>query len=81
VITSLTMLVAAPGPLILTSAVIGFAGTVIFPAALWLLNRRLAPRLPAWAVPGRASQWLLGVAWVVYLALAVAYLAALGFTE
>src|SRR5574341_1573863 len=40
VITSLTMLVAAPGPLILTSAVIRFVGTVIFPVALWRLNRR-----------------------------------------
>jgi hypothetical protein len=77
VITSLTMLVAAPGPLILTSAVIGFVGTVIFPAALWLLNRRLAPQLPAWAAPSLASQALLGVSFVAYVALAVAYLAAL----
>jgi hypothetical protein len=80
VITSLTMLMAAPGPLILTSAVIGFVGTVIFPVALWLLNRRLASQLPAWAAPSRASQWLLGVSFVTYVALALAYVAALGGT-
>ena len=52
VITCLTMLLDAPGPLILLSAVIGFAGTVIFPPALFVLNyRRLAPALPAWARP------------------------------
>lgn len=77
VITSLTMLVAAPGPLILTSAVIGFVGTVIFPAALWWLNRRLASQLPAWAAPGRTSQWLLIGSFAAYLALAMAYLRAL----
>jgi hypothetical protein len=77
VITSLTMLVAAPGPLILTSAVIGFAGTVIFPVALWRLNRGLASQLPAWAAPGLASQGLLGVSFVAYVALALAYVAAL----
>jgi hypothetical protein len=75
VITSLTMLVAAPGPLILTSAVIGFIGTVIFPIALVALNRRLAPVVPSWAASGRASQWLLGVSFVAYAGLALAYLA------
>ena len=78
VVTSLTMLLDAPGPLILTSAVIGFAGTVIFPPALYLLNhRRLAPHLPEWARPRAGSRWLLGVSFVAYLALAVAYLVAL----
>jgi hypothetical protein len=75
VITCLTMLLDAPGPLILTSAVIGFAGTVIFPAALWLLNHRLLPRaLPAWARPSNTSACLLGVSFVAYLLLALAYL-------
>jgi hypothetical protein len=74
VVTSLTMLLTAPGPLIMASAVIGFVGTVIFPIALWLLNRRLAPQLPAWARPGRGSAWLLGICFVAYLGLAVAYL-------
>jgi hypothetical protein len=69
------MLLDAPGPLILTSAVIGFAGTVIFPAALWLLNHRLLPRaLPAWARPSNTSACLLGVSFVAYLLLALAYL-------
>jgi hypothetical protein len=75
VVTCLTMLLDAPGPLILTSAVIGFAGTVIFPPALYLLNhRRLAPALPVWARPVRGARWLLGIAFLAYLLLAVAYL-------
>ena len=75
VVTCLTMLLDAPGPLILTSAVIGFAGTVIFPAALYLLNyRRLTPALPVWARPGRGMRWLLGIAFLAYLLLAAAYL-------
>lgn len=77
VITSLTMLVAAPGPLILTSAVIGFVGTVIFPVALLVLNRRLGAQLPAWAGVGRGSQWLLGVSAAAYLLLALGYVGAL----
>jgi len=74
-VTSATMWLDAPGPLILTSAVIGFAGTVIFPVALYRLNHRhLAPHVPQWARPGRGSKWLLGAAFVVYLVLALAYL-------
>ena len=75
VITSFTMLLDAPGPLILTSAVIGFIGTVIFPVALYLLNHRmLAPNLPLWARPRKISLCLLAVSFLAYLALAVAYL-------
>ena len=74
VVTGFTMLLDAPGPLILTSAVIGFAGTVIFPAALYVLNYRLiAPALPVWARPGPLEAVLLGVSFVAYLGLAVAY--------
>lgn len=75
VITSITMLLDAPGPLILISAVIGFAGTVVFPIALYLLNHRLlAAHAPAWAQPRRRDAWLLGVCFIVYLALAGLYL-------
>jgi hypothetical protein len=75
VITCLTMLLDAPGPLILTSAVIGFIGTVIFPAALYALNHcLLPPLLPAWARPSLFSAGLLGVSFLAYLLLAVAYL-------
>jgi len=75
VITCLTMLLDAPGPLILLSAVIGFAGTVIFPPALFVLNyRRLAPALPAWARPHWGEAALLLISFVAYAILAVAYL-------
>lgn len=75
VITCLTMLLDAPGPLILVSAVIGFVGTVIFPVALYVLNfRRLSAELPVWARPGAGSAALLGIAFLTYLALAGAYL-------
>ena len=75
VVTGFTMLLDAPGPLILTSAVIGFAGTVIFPAALYVLNYRVvAPSLPSWARPKPIEAALLGVSFVAYLGLAIAYL-------
>lgn len=74
VITSFTMQLDAPGPLILTSALIGFIGTIIFPVALYLLNhKRLPPHLPEWARP-RRRPWLLGVSFLVYLTLAILYL-------
>ena len=73
-ITCLTMLLDTPGSLILTSAVIGFAGTVIFPVALYLLNYRMLPdHLPGWARPGGVGPWLLGISFAVYLGLALAY--------
>jgi len=74
VITSFTMQLDAPGPLILTSALIGFGGTILFPPALFLLNYRLLPaHLPDWAQP-QGTPWLLGLSFVVYLLLAAAYL-------
>jgi hypothetical protein len=74
VITCLTMLLDAPGPLILLSAVLGFAGTVIFPPVLFVLNyRRLAPALPPWARPRAFEAALLGVSFVAYAVLAAAY--------
>ncbi|MGQ0657734.1 MAG: Nramp family divalent metal transporter, partial [Chromatiales bacterium] len=73
-VTCLTMLAEQPGELILVSAVIGFGGTVIFPAALYFLNYRLLPRhVPAWARPAPTTGWLLGASFAAYLALAVLY--------
>ncbi len=74
-ITCFTMLLDAPGPLILLSAVIGFAGTVIFPPALYILNyRRLGPALPTWARPHFTEALLLLVSFIAYAILAVAYI-------
>lgn len=73
-VTGLTMQLDAPGPLILLSALIGFAGTLLFPLALYLLNHRmLPPHLPDWARPG-GRPWALGLSFVAYLLLAVLYL-------
>jgi hypothetical protein len=75
VVTCFTMLLDAPGPLILLSAVIGFAGTVIFPVALYRLNYGLlAGLLPEWARPRPIERWLLGLSFAAYLCLAAAYL-------
>ncbi len=75
VVTGFTMLLDAPGPLILTSAVIGFMGTVIFPPALYLLNYRLLGRsLPPWARPRPVEAALLAISFVAYLGLAAGYL-------
>jgi len=77
-VTCLTMLAQQPGQLILLSAVIGFAGTVLFPIALYLLNYRLLPRhLPTWAQPRPIKGLLLGVSFVAYATLAVLYVRAL----
>jgi hypothetical protein len=75
-ITCVTMGIAEPGPLILLSAVIGFVGTVLFSAALILLNHVWLPRyLPAGARPGRLSLILLVIAVTAYALLAIAYVA------
>ena len=75
VITCVTMAGPSPAALILTSAVIGFVGTVTYSGALWLLNYRLVPRLvPAAAAPRRATAILLGGVVLVYAALAALYL-------
>ena len=75
VVTCLTMLAEAPGPLILLSAVIGFAGTVIFPVALYFLNHRLLPAsLPGWAKPKRSGGYWLALSFIAYAVLAVLYL-------
>jgi hypothetical protein len=74
IITSITMLFNAPGPLILLSAVIGFIGTVIFTGAIIILNHFYLPRhLPKWAGPGRIAFILLAIAFISYLALAGGY--------
>lgn len=76
IVTSFTMQLDAPGPLILTSAIIGFIGTIIFPVALYRLNHcLLPPHLPEWARP-QSRPWLLGVSLIVYLILAGLYLKA-----
>lgn len=74
-ITSVTILLQEPGPLILLSAVIGFIGTVLFSIALIFLNYVHLPRhLPPAARPGRVNLFFLAVACVAYGVLAVAYL-------
>ncbi|WP_347986854.1 Nramp family divalent metal transporter [Methylomonas sp. AM2-LC] len=76
VITSFTMQLDAPGPLILISALIGFIGTILFPVALYLMNyHMLPPHLPAWARP-KGQPWLLGLSFIAYLILAALYLKA-----
>lgn len=77
VITSVTMLLQEPGPLILLSAVIGFIGTVAFSFAILLLNHRLLPKLiPSAAAPGKTAFAAQTVVSVIYLVLAVFYFGA-----
>jgi len=76
-ITSVTVLMSEPGPLILLSAVIGFIGTVIYSVALIFLNHVYLPRhLPAGARPGKLNLIFLVISCVAYGVLAVAYLLA-----
>jgi hypothetical protein len=75
VVTCLTMAKESPATLILTSAVIGFVGTVIYSAALLILNYRLLPRLVPEAVrPPRRGAFVLGFVVLVYASLAALYL-------
>ena len=74
VVTSITVLLDEPGPLILLSAVIGFIGTVLFSVALIFLNHVYLPRhLPASARPGRVNLFFLCVSCAVYAVLAAVY--------
>jgi len=74
-VTSVTVLLEKPGHLILLSAVIGFAGTVLYSFALIFLNYVYLPRhLPPAARPGRQGLFFLSLSCIAYLALAVAYL-------
>lgn len=74
VVTSITVLLDEPGPLILLSAVIGFIGTVLFSVALIFLNHVYLPRhLPASARPGRVNLFFLCVSCLSYVILAAVY--------
>jgi hypothetical protein len=74
VVTSITVLLDEPGPLILLSAVIGFIGTVLFSVALIFLNHVYLPRhLPASARPGRVNLFFLCVSCLSYAILAAVY--------
>ena len=75
VITSATVVLEAPGPLILLSAVIGFIGTLIFSAALLFLNYRILPKfVPQAMCPGRFAFLLQFLACAAYAFLAALYL-------
>lgn len=73
-VTSITVLLDEPGPLILLSAVIGFIGTVLFSVALIFLNHVYLPRhLPASARPGRVNLFFLCLSCLAYAILAAVY--------
>jgi hypothetical protein len=74
-VTSVTILLDEPGPLILVSAVIGFVGTVLFSVALIFLNYVYLPRhLPLAARPKRLNFIFLCLSCAAYVVLAVVYL-------
>lgn len=74
VVTSITVLLNEPGPLILLSAVIGFIGTVLYSVALIFLNYvHLRRHLPLAARPGPLNLFFLGLSCLAYALLAAAY--------
>lgn len=82
VITSITMPLAQPGPLILLSAVIGFIGTVLFTGALVYQNRwGIRTMVPDFACPSRWSTIAITLSWATYLVLAVVYIWVKFFTN
>ncbi len=75
VITSVTMYLDTPGTLMITSAVIGFVGTVIYATALILLNHvKLRRAMPASLRSGKLSLILIVFVTLCYMALMTAYL-------
>ena len=75
VLTSVTMYLDRPGPLIIISALIGFAGTVIYSTALIVLNHfRLPGQLGTNLRPGLVSLGAIVLVTSCYLVLAVLYL-------
>jgi hypothetical protein len=74
-VTSVTMLLSEPGPLILLSAVIGFVGTVLFSVALIFLNHVYLPRhLPRALRPGKLNLFFLSLSCLAYVILAALYI-------
>jgi hypothetical protein len=73
VLTCATMPLAEPGPLMVASAVIGFAGTVIYTFALVALERRVIARDLPFARAPLATNLLLA-AGVCYACLMATYL-------
>lgn len=70
-----TMMTKSPQALILTSAVIGFVGTVLYSVALVLVNYRLLPKMvPAAAAPAPRGAVVLIAVSACYVGLAIAYL-------
>lgn len=74
VITSLTMLLAQPGKLILLSAVIGFVGTVIFSVAVLILNHFYLPQISSSLKPKKVTLCLISLSVFAYFVLMIAYL-------
>jgi len=73
ILTSLTMPLAQPGPLLLLTAVIGVVATVSYAFGLVILNLRLRTIMGAEIGPSRISTTLLIGSSTVYLFLAIAY--------
>jgi hypothetical protein len=76
VLTSITMPLRQPGPVILLSAVIGVIGTVVYSIGLVILNFKLRRVMPEGARPTRAATALLILSALAYLGLTIAYLIA-----
>jgi hypothetical protein len=73
-LSAITLPIATPGRLILFSAVVGFAGTLIFTTCLFVWNHFVLPRrLPAAYRPGRWSWIGIAISAVAYACLAAGY--------
>ncbi len=74
-VTSITMWGTQPGPLIILSAIIGFAGTVVYTLVIRSLNYNwLSPQLPESARPGKFGRGVISITAGVYTLLLIAYL-------
>lgn len=74
-ITVVTMRLTHPAPMIITSAILGFVGTVIYSVAVLILNHKFLPKvLPPIAKPAALSFYAMGVSCVTYFGLMAGWL-------
>ncbi len=75
-VTAVTMLLAQPGPLILIAGVISIFAFVLFIPAIAYMNYVKIPEVfPEWVRPSIITMVVLGIVWLIYLLIAIWYLA------
>jgi hypothetical protein len=74
-ISATTVLMAAPGALLLAGGVLNFIAMAIYMPALMYLNYKVVPaQFPDWVRPARATFWIASLITAFYVGLGIIYL-------